>query len=177
MIDHKLLHDAALMKVNVLDAVHFIAESWCCVTHTTIVNCFQKCGFNLNQINDGEDVIELRISENDWGKLKAGASFQEYVFCDDNVVRCEVQTLEQMMDEKFTSGLYEEEEEDDGGKSEPPATFLSALEGIDTVRKYLMKFDADDNTMAALSNIENEVYRVQQKAKKQQLTLMDMWRK
>jgi hypothetical protein len=66
------------------------------------------------------------------------------------------------MDEKFTSGVSEEEEEeDDGGKSEPPATFLSALEGIDTVRIYLMKFDVDDNTMASLSSIENEVYRVQ----------------
>jgi hypothetical protein len=82
-----------------------------------------------------------------------------------------------MMDEKFTSGVSEEEEEDDGGKSEPPASFLSAVEGIDTVRKYLMKFDVDDNTMAALSSIENKVYRVQYKAKKQQLTLMDMWKK
>jgi hypothetical protein len=100
-----------------------------------------------------------------------------YVSCDDNVVRCEVQTLEQMMDEKFTSGVSEGEEEDNGGKSEPPATFLSALEGIDTVRKYFMKFDVSDNTMAALSSILNEVYRVQQKAQKQQLTLMDMWKK
>jgi hypothetical protein len=54
---------------------------------------------------------------------------------------------------------------------------LSALEGTDTVRKYFMKFDVNDNTMAALSSIENKVYRVQQKAKKQQLTLMDMWKK
>jgi hypothetical protein len=114
------------MKVNVLDALHFIAESWRYVTHTTVVNCFQKCGFNLNQTNDGEDVRELSIAENDWGKLKVGILFQEYVSCDDNVVRCEVQTLEQMMDEKFTCGVYEEEE-DNGGKSEPPATFVSAL--------------------------------------------------
>jgi hypothetical protein len=34
----------------------------------TIVNCFQKCGFNLNQTNDREDVRELSIAENDWGK-------------------------------------------------------------------------------------------------------------
>jgi hypothetical protein len=40
-----------------------------------------------------------------------------------------------------------------------------------------MKFDVDDNTMAAPSSIENEVYRVHQKAKKQQLTSMDMWKK
>jgi hypothetical protein len=37
-----------------------------------------------------------------------------------------------------------------------------------------MKFDVDDNTMAPLGRIESEVYRVQQKIKKQQLTLMDM---
>jgi hypothetical protein len=85
-----------------------------------------------------------------------------------------------MLDEKFTSGVSEEEEgeeEDDGGKSEPPVTFLSALEGIDTVGKYLMKFDVDNNMMAALSSTKNEVYRVQQKAKQQQITLMDMWKK
>jgi hypothetical protein len=40
-----------------------------------------------------------------------------------------------------------------------------------------MKFGVDDNTMAALSSIDNEVYRVQQKAKKKQLTLKDMWKK
>jgi hypothetical protein len=112
MIDHKLLLDATLMKVNILDALHFIAESWRCVTHTIVVNCFQKYGFNLNQTNDAEDVTELSIAENEWGKLKAGVSFKEYVCCDDNVVRSEVQTLEQMMDEKFTSGVCEEEEDD-----------------------------------------------------------------
>jgi hypothetical protein len=32
---------------------------------------------------------------------------------------------------------------DDGGKGEPPKTFLSATEGINTVRKYLMKFGVD----------------------------------
>jgi hypothetical protein len=37
-------------------------------------------------------------------------------------------------------GEEEEEEEDGGGsgESEPPVTFESALEGIHTVRKYLM---------------------------------------
>jgi len=40
--DHKWLNAAALMKVNLLDAVLFIALSWCCVTHMTIVNHFQN---------------------------------------------------------------------------------------------------------------------------------------
>lgn len=66
------------------------------------------------------------------------------------------------------------DEEDDDGKSESPATFLPELEDIDSVRKYLMRFDVSDNIMAVLSSIENEVYRVQHRAKKQQLILMDM---
>jgi hypothetical protein len=40
-----------------------------------------------------------------------------------------------------------------------------------------MKFDVDDKMMAVLNSIENEVYRVQQKAKQQQITLMDSWKK
>jgi hypothetical protein len=51
---------------------------------------FQKCGFNLNQTNDGEDVRELSTAKNNGGKLKAGVSFQEYVSCDDNIVMCYV---------------------------------------------------------------------------------------
>jgi hypothetical protein len=40
----------------------------------------------------------------DWGQPKAGVPLQEYVSCDDEVM-CEVQTLEQMMDAKFTSDM------------------------------------------------------------------------
>jgi hypothetical protein len=79
-----------------------------------------------------------------------------------------------LTDERFTSDGTGEKE-DDGGKSQPLATFLSVLEGINTARKYLMKFD-DDNMMAALSSTGNEMYGVEQKEKKQQLTLMDMWK-
>jgi hypothetical protein len=41
----------------------------------------------------------------------------------------------------------------------------------------IINSDVIENKMAALSGIENEVYRVQQKVKKQQLTLMDMWKR
>jgi hypothetical protein len=65
----------------------------------------------------------------------------------------------------------------DSGKSEPPATILSALKDTETVRKYLIKFDVNDNMMATLSSTENEAYRNQQKADKQQLISMVMWKK
>jgi hypothetical protein len=64
-----------------------------------------------------------------------------------------------MMAEKVTSDVSEAEEGDDG-ESQPPATFLLATEGIDTLRKYHMKFHVS-NPMVALSSTENKVYRVQ----------------
>lgn len=89
-----------------------------------------------------------------------------------------MQALKQAVDERFTFDVSEEwEEEDDGGKSEPPAISWPALEGICAVRKYLMQFEVNDNRMAAFSGTENELYRVQQKAKNGQFTLMDMWKK
>jgi hypothetical protein len=78
MIDHKFLHDI-LMKVNILNGQHFTVESWRCVTHVSVVNCFQKCGWDLNETDDGEDATELTIARDDWDLLKAGLSFQKHV--------------------------------------------------------------------------------------------------
>lgn len=40
------------------------------------------------------------------------------------------------------------------------------------MRKYLIKFDVNDSTITVVIITENEVYRVQQKAKKQQYTVI-----
>ena len=42
-------------------------------------------------------------------------TFSTCVSCDDDNVTREVQTLEEMMDDKFMSDVSEEEEDDDGG--------------------------------------------------------------
>jgi hypothetical protein len=49
-----------------------------------------------------------------------------------------------------------------GGKfaSDVSLTFLSALNSINTSRTYLMRFDVNNNMMAALSSIENKLYRI-----------------
>ena len=79
----KLLNDG-----KVLAAVHSITESQWWVTHTpvTLVNCFQKSQFNINQASDHEDVTELSTGKDDWGQQKANVSFQEHVSCDKDAV-------------------------------------------------------------------------------------------
>jgi hypothetical protein len=74
----------------------------------------------LKQVDDGEDTTKHSTAEDGCGQLKASASLQEYVQCDwedggggdddddDDDVTCEVQTLEQMTDEKLTCDAPEE---------------------------------------------------------------------
>lgn len=49
-----------------------------------------------------------------------------------------------------------------------------APEGFNTTQKYIIKFNVDNNTLAAPSSMQNEVYRVQLKVEQQQLILMAM---
>jgi hypothetical protein len=42
-----------------------------------------------------------------------------------------------------------------GGQSERPATFLSAVEGINAIRKYLMGLHVVNNIVASDSSTEN----------------------
>jgi hypothetical protein len=44
MIDGGLLQDVTQTKLDVLFAMHFIAEAWRLITPYTIKNCFVKCG-------------------------------------------------------------------------------------------------------------------------------------
>ena len=79
MIVHRLLHIATLLKVNVMHALHFIAESWGWVTRMAVVNCFHKFEFNLSEVNDGGHATELSIDRDDRGQLKGGVLLEECV--------------------------------------------------------------------------------------------------
>jgi len=80
-----------------------------------------------------------------------------------------------MKDEKFTPDTPEEEDND--GKLSLQQQFLSTLELINTASNCLMSCDVSDNMMAAISSTENKAYGVQQKLKRQQLNLIDVWKK
>lgn len=70
-----------------------------------------------------------------------------------------------MMDKQITSDV-------------PLATFFSALEGINTVRKYLIKFEVNDSVMDTHthSGSQVKVYRVQQKVKQPLIIVItDTW--
>jgi len=65
-------------------------------------------------MNDGEDETEVDMAKHDWDQLREGVSHGEYVLYDD-IIMCQVQTLDQIMDEKFTSDVFDYDDDDYGG--------------------------------------------------------------
>jgi hypothetical protein len=59
MIDRGLLDDASKMKINLLTALHVIAEAWTQITPATIENCLMKCSFSSygTQTDVSNDVL------------------------------------------------------------------------------------------------------------------------
>jgi hypothetical protein len=66
-------------------------------------------------MNDGEEETEINMAKHDWGQLEEGVSHEEYVSCDTDIITCQVQTLEQIMDGKFTSDVFDDDDDGGGG--------------------------------------------------------------
>jgi len=97
--DGEFLGDASKMTIDLLIALHFIAEAWRQITPTTIENCFRKCGFPSDgeHIDVSNDVLNEQERDN-WCSLKpSGVEFDEYVSYDAGVSVCDIQSVDRVM--------------------------------------------------------------------------------
>jgi hypothetical protein len=62
------------MKLDMLSAVHLIAETLRMIAPTAIKNCFVKCGFSFDHVssNDGSAVKLSGDEEDDWQECRLG---------------------------------------------------------------------------------------------------------
>jgi hypothetical protein len=63
-LDGGMLQDAAQMKLDVLFAIHIIAETWGLKTPTTIKNGFMKCHFSIDNFSNNDD-SSVKLSEDE----------------------------------------------------------------------------------------------------------------
>jgi len=116
MIDGELLGDASKMTINLLTALHFIAEAWRQKPPTAIEKCFKKCGFSSDceYIDVSNDMLNEQ-EKDDWCSLKpSGMEFDEYVSYDASESVCEIQSVDQVIQDHRTcvfEGKQEEGEE------------------------------------------------------------------
>jgi hypothetical protein len=84
--------------------------------------------------------------------------FDDDTTCDNTVEDCGIQSVDCMLDKHLTRAEKEPEEEEEVAQHE--ATLLDALEGLETVTKYMCHFDTENNILLKCNEAENELYKL-----------------
>jgi hypothetical protein len=114
MIDGELLGDVSKMMINLLTALHFIAEAQRQISPTTIENCFKKCGFSSagEYIDVSNDVLNEQEKDDLCSLKPLCMEFDEYVSYDASVSVRKIQSVDQVMQDHLTCVDEEKQEEE-----------------------------------------------------------------
>jgi hypothetical protein len=86
--------------------------------------------------------------------------FENYTMCNRSLEVCEVQSVDQVLDQQLTTPEGEPEE-----KVAKDETILGALKELEAATKYLCQFDTEDSINQMCKKFENEVYRLRTQEK------------
>ncbi|KAL4101085.1 hypothetical protein QTP88_021105 [Uroleucon formosanum] len=130
LFDQSATADKISGKINILQAIQFVSESWREVSCSTIMNCFAHCGFS-NFIGPQPELTELDEQYFFVQNHKEFENIDENAPCfDDNEEICDVVVQNVLKKRKLED--YDEEEEED---TEPPVTAREARKCIDLLQK------------------------------------------
>nr|XP_042909311.1 tigger transposable element-derived protein 6-like [Parasteatoda tepidariorum] len=145
-----------------LENTEELKKTWESITPSAIANCFQKARFSDGDTTEEYDFeAEYKLSDdetnenfdNDWkspqNKLNFTASFKEYVSVDDEILPCDVLTLEDICEVKNGTEELSEAEENVTKLS----SFSEARKGVDTSRKFIY----------SIENVPSEMFKYLQK--------------
>lgn len=168
--------------IDVKVAIDFMHAAWNAVSANTIVNCFRKANFYVAETesgrgqgeNDDDDDIDniplAMLSDNEWNAIAGTGSdvtFTDFVQADDDLVSCEIQTLEDIAASCSTAQQEEEGASDD--EPEPnadvciaaatdsgPPSLAQCVVAFETVRAYIESTPGvTDDTFAAIARVKD----------------------
>jgi hypothetical protein len=123
-------------KINILQAIQFVSESWREVSCSTIMNCFAHCGFS-NVVSPQPELTELDEQFFFVQNHNEFENIDENAPCfDDNEEICDFVVQNVLKKRKLEDDDEEEEEEKD---TEPPVTARKAKKRIDLLQKFFMQ--------------------------------------
>lgn len=135
------------LRISLLDAIHFIAMAWDRVTSTTIANCFAKCGFFKSPAEVPPEPENPEIE--DWDRLDAGCTADDFCSADDNLATCGARTVEDIVGEATceaadSSDDGDGENEGDDERLPPPAA--ETLHALDILRRAMGAQEIGEDT-------------------------------
>ncbi len=162
-------------SISLLDAVFMIYSAWNEVKVSTIQNCFSKCGFIINDIEDECDFDENfdEVWETAQRLLDIDIVFEEFVECDEDLAVNENLTEEKIIEEiisernaNTSEELIESDEEDNDieisdtleSKQRSP-TLMDAIKAVSTLRQYFINCKTiDSDIMYDLDQINQKAF-------------------
>lgn len=150
-------------NITVLTAIIMIDKAWKNVNHTTIYNCFRKCGFkqtgNVEQSSEPRRNSEPSTnSGSEWELLPdcSELTFEDFTHVDDDISVYGILTDTELM----SMVSLDEDDEKEDEEEEPPTpsvTLSEARKCLTTLRFYALGTDTNDDYFAALTTIENSL--------------------
>ena len=129
-------------KINVLQAIEFLADSWRDIENKTIQNCFSHCDFQVPDTSFDPSIINIEIMHN----FDSVVNVDAFLAIDDNVICCDVdeddlvkQIAENMLDEKNDTTEILEDELFEIDCEPVLMNDEEAMECVKQLRRYFMK--------------------------------------
>lgn len=164
-------------KVDVLGAIHLIADAWRQLTPTSIANCFRHAGFSSSNLTcdlddlpecDSEDALEKQEVIEQCALKDITLDFDEYVQVDSGVATCPDNTVQSIVDEVCDE---EEEEELEEDSEEVATTEVTTLHGAESAVLYLRNFfqkeQGSEVFLQSLSDMEKKILKMKMQGLKQ----------
>jgi hypothetical protein len=128
-------------KVNLLQVVQFVADSWREIGSKTIQNCFSHCGLK----HSGLGMPETAKGEYEaFSEVQKGRNYEEFEGIDNNVEcynaneDCEDEIVESILSKHQDEELKGEESDEDDTSELERVTTQDARKFIDRLRRYFM---------------------------------------
>lgn len=162
-------------KVDILGAVHLIADAWRQLTPCAVANCFRHAGFLSDQASDledlpesdCEDVLERQEVIEQCALRDIPLDFDKYMHIDSDVATCPDNTVQGIVEE--VCGEEEDELEEDS--DEECTAVVTTLQGAESAVLYLRNFfqkePGSELFVQNLSAMEKKILKMRMQGLKQ----------
>ncbi|XP_047122051.1 uncharacterized protein LOC124805527 [Schistocerca piceifrons] len=158
--------------------MHMFVAAWNAFTQQTVIHCFENAGCGATSF------VEDDIPEEDWNVIDVPETLtlQDFISSDNNVL---TSTTTMDMSELFAADIGEKTEidgdsggdEDDDVEEVDSPSFSGAVEGLETVRRYISSFVVDESVLNIINQLERQLLKVRCAGRKQQAALLHDFQK
>lgn len=171
-------------KLNVKEAIDYIAEAWNNVTPTTIQNCWKKTEIlpdfiDEDDVNDEEE-DDMHIQEEDeietfLNELPEAEALREYF----QMLDQEIPTEEYLTEDQIVNMVLTEEKEESESEDDDEIPLILVNKAVDGLKTFISYFEQQDNFKYSVNDLHIfrkylQVVKVDEFNSKKQSTL-DMY--